>query len=314
MPSLFRYNPRDFTYTRVRRGLGYYVLRTLPYLLVVMAVAAGGVALFYVFYDSPSTLRLKAQQAQLETALTSYGALADTLERNLDSLQRRERELYKFILDADPDSGTVDTGRLAQLSVADVQAADLDDLNDRLGRMTRRLDQQSAQSARMVELARQKREQLAFIPSIRPIPSEVLCGFGMRKHPVFKEDRNHTGMDFKADLGSKVYATADGVVHYTGNVSANGRGMSVHIDHLNGYVTRYAHLSKWLVRPGQRVKRGTLIGLSGNSGLTKGPHLFYEILKGGQPVDPIDFFFNDLGPAELIEFRRKAAQYNESMG
>ena len=314
MPPLYRYDPHEVSYTRVRRGVVHYLLRALPFVLVAGLTAAGGIVLFYSVYDSPQTQRLKAQQAQLETALGGYGALADTLEQTLDSLQRRERALYKFILDADPDSDAVDTGRLARLVVADVQAADLDDISSRLGRMTQRIDAQNAQSARMVEIARQKREQLAFIPSIRPIPSEVLSGFGLRKHPVFKEDRNHTGMDFKADLGSKVYATADGVVQFAGNVSANGRGLCVHLDHLNGYVTRYAHLSKTLVRPGQRVKRGTLIGLSGNSGLSKGPHLYYEILKNGSPLDPIDFFFNDLTPTELIEFRRKASQYNESMG
>lgn len=314
MPHLYRFDPRDFTFRRVRRGLWFYLVRGLPYALVVLLVAAAAVTLFYVFYDSPRTQRLKAQQAQLQAALTDYGTLADTLENTVAQLERRERELYKFILDADPDSAAIDTARLARLNVANVQAADLDDISDRLGRMTRRLDLQNEQSARMVEIARQKREQLAFIPSIRPIPSEVLSGFGTRKHPVFKEDRVHAGMDFKADLGSKVYATADGLVQFAGNVSSNGRGISVHIDHLNGYVTRYAHLQRVAVRAGQRVKRGDVIGYSGNSGLTKGPHLYYEVLKGGQPLDPIDFFFNDLTPTELIEFRRKAAQYNESMG
>lgn len=314
MPHLYRFDPRDFTFRRVRRGLWFYLVRGLPYALVVLLVAAAAVTLFYVFYDSPRTQRLKAQQAQLQAALTDYSTLADTLENTVAQLERRERELYKFILDADPDSAAIDTARLARLNVANVQAADLDDISDRLGRMTRRLDLQNEQSARMVEIARQKREQLAFIPSIRPIPSEVLSGFGTRKHPVFKEDRVHAGMDFKADLGSKVYATADGLVQFAGNVSSNGRGISVHIDHLNGYVTRYAHLQRVAVRAGQRVKRGDVIGYSGNSGLTKGPHLYYEVLKGGQPLDPIDFFFNDLTPTELIEFRRKAAQYNESMG
>ncbi len=314
MPHLYRFDPRDFTFRRVRRGLWFYLVRGLPYALVVMLVAAAAVTLFYVFYDSPRTQRLKAQQAQLQAALADYGTLADTLENTVTQLERRERELYKFILDADPDSATIDTGRLARLNVANVQAADLDDISDRLGRMTRRLDLQNEQSARMVEIARQKREQLAFIPSIRPIPSEVLSGFGTRKHPVFKEDRVHAGMDFQADLGSKVYATADGLVQFAGNVSSNGRGISVHLDHLNGYVTRYAHLQRVAVRVGQRVKRGDVIGYSGNSGLTKGPHLYYEVLKGGMPLDPIDFFFNDLTPTELIDFRRKAAQYNESMG
>lgn len=314
MPPLYRFDPANVTFSKVRRGVGVYLLHSLPYVAVALLVAAGLVVAFYSVYDSPRARQLKVQKADLEQAIATYGSQADTLQETLAQLRRRERELYRFILEADPDSLLEDTSRLAAVQVNQVSATDLDAVDARLTQMTQRLDRSSAQSARMVEIARQKKEQLAFIPSIRPVPSDILSGFGTRKHPLFKEDRPHLGIDFKADQGSKVYATADGLVQFAGNASSNGRGISVHLDHLNGYATRYAHLARVVVRSGQRVKRGDLIGYSGNSGLTKGPHLYYEVLKDGVQVDPIDYFFNDLTPEELIEYRKRAAQYNESMG
>jgi murein DD-endopeptidase MepM/ murein hydrolase activator NlpD len=118
----------------------------------------------------------------------------------------------------------------------------------------------------------------------------------MRIHPVLRVYRMHEGTDIINDVGTNVYATADGVVRYAGRTEG-GYGTVVDIDHGYGYSTLYAHLSRIVVRPGESVKRGELIAKSGRSGLVSGPHLHYEIRKNGRKQNPVDFFFDDVDAA-----------------
>ena len=104
-------------------------------------------------------------------------------------------------------------------------------------------------------------------------------------------------MDFSAEIGTKVYAPGDGVVLSADNANL-GYGNMITIDHGYGYKTRYAHLNKFVVREGQQVKRGQLIGYVGSTGKSTGAHLHYEVLKDDVQVDPIHFFYNNLTPEQ----------------
>jgi murein DD-endopeptidase MepM/ murein hydrolase activator NlpD len=115
-----------------------------------------------------------------------------------------------------------------------------------------------------------------------------------------------------AKTGTPVVATADGEVVISG-IKGNGYGIHVDINHGYGYLTKYAHLSKVSVNVGQKVKRGDVIGYTGNTGLSKGPHLHYEIEKNGQKINPIDFFYSDLSPQQYLQLRKQADHENESM-
>jgi len=186
----------------------------------------------------------------------------------------------------------------------------------RLDGLARQLVVQSRSLDEVASLVLRKKEMLASIPAIQPIPNEDLTstagGYGMRIHPIHKIPKFHAGMDFTAKQGTPIYATGDGQVVFA-EYGTNGYGMHVVVDHGFDYETLYAHLSELKVRRGQRVKRGDVIGLVGNTGLSAGPHLHYEVHKGGQAVDPANYYFNDLTP-EVIEiwnnvfmqFERKA--------
>ena len=116
--------------------------------------------------------------------------------------------------------------------------------------------------------------------------SRVTSGFTRKRfHPVLKRNRPHLGTDFGAPTGTPVRAVGDGVISHSGN--AGGYGKLVKIGHSGSYETRYAHLSRILVRRGQRVKQGQLIGHVGSTGLSTGPHLHYEFIKNGRHVNPM---------------------------
>jgi len=159
-----------------------------------------------------------------------------------------------------------------------------------------------------------KAAMLSAIPAIQPVSNRdmtrVASGFGWRIHPIYKTEKLHTGMDFTAPIGTEIYATGNGTVVKVEN-DGRGYGNNVVINHGYGYETLYGHMSKFKVRPGQKVNRGDLIGYVGNSGSSTGPHLHYEVRKNGNPINPVNFYYNDLSPEEyekMLEISSKAGQ------
>jgi murein DD-endopeptidase MepM/ murein hydrolase activator NlpD len=166
-------------------------------------------------------------------------------------------------------------------------------------------------------MADNKEKLFAAIPAIQPIANKELIalasGFGMRIHPVYKVKKMHAGIDFAATIGTPIYATADGKVDYT-QVSFSGYGKMIEIDHGFGYRTRYAHMHGFVVKQGQQVKRGELIGYVGDTGLSTAPHLHYEVMINRAQVNPVHYFFNDLNASEYEKVIELASIENQALG
>ncbi len=129
------------------------------------------------------------------------------------------------------------------------------------------------------------------IPSMRPVEGGYLNStFGFRIDPIDKVKRFHQGQDITIKTGTPIYAPADGTIKRA--YYAGGFGNHIKIKHDSGYTTLFAHLSKINVKHGQKVKRGDVIGLTGNTGRSTAPHLHYEIHHNGEPQNPLDFFFS----------------------
>jgi len=135
----------------------------------------------------------------------------------------------------------------------------------------------------------------------------------MRMHPIYKVRKMHWGTDVSLPIGSPVYATGDGEIIAT-FTRFNGYGKYIKINHGFGYQTLYAHLSQFLVKPGQKVKRGQVIGYSGNSGASTGPHLHYEVIENGKKVNPVNYFYQDVTDEEYAEILRLSSIENQSFG
>jgi murein DD-endopeptidase MepM/ murein hydrolase activator NlpD len=137
-----------------------------------------------------------------------------------------------------------------------------------------------------------KEDSIKHMPTINPVlEGRITSFYGRRIHPVYHRPDNHEGIDISAKLGTPVYAAADGVVKQARR--AIGYGNLIVIDHKMGFVTKYGHLDKMLVREGQPVKRGDRIGLVGKTGTATAPHLHYEILFNNKHFNPIDFYWDD---------------------
>jgi murein DD-endopeptidase MepM/ murein hydrolase activator NlpD len=145
------------------------------------------------------------------------------------------------------------------------------------------------------------------LPSIQPVINNRLtlltAGYGTLMHPFYRTLQSHQGVDYTVAEGSSMFATADGTVKEISDKSST-LGKTIVIDHGNGYQTSYSHLLSTLVRRGQKVERGDIIALSGNSGLSLAPHLHYEVRFNGLRVDPIHYFFMELSPVEYSRIIR----------
>jgi murein DD-endopeptidase MepM/ murein hydrolase activator NlpD len=179
-----------------------------------------------------------------------------------------------------------------------------------------RIETQKKSYTQLVDLVKNKEQLLAATPAIQPVSNKdlnrIASGFGYRIDPVYKTIKLHAGLDFAAPQGTPIYATADGVVRESG-FSDGGYGNHVVVNHGYGYETLYGHMVRIKARNGQRVKRGEVIGYVGSTGKSTGPHCHYEVHKGGQKLDPVYFFYNDLSPQQFDQLLKRASSSNQSL-
>ena len=169
----------------------------------------------------------------------------------------------------------------------------------------------------ILKLSQQKDLLMRAMPIIMPVDRRrisIRSGFGWRRDPFTKGYRFHQGLDLAGRIGTPIYATADGLVlDPYANSSMSGYGKVVVINHGFGYQTLYGHLSKILVKPGDKVKRGQIIGHMGSTGRSKGPHLHYEIHYKGTPVNPINYLYFSLSPDEYQDIINEAEKNKEAL-
>ncbi len=297
------------------------VMRYVLIFLSVLGLTFLLAVLLFTFFKSPKE---KMQARELEYMKLQYEILNDRLDNMevlMTDMEQRDNNLYRMMFEADPipssvrRSGFSDADRYAGL-YGYVNSGQVVSAARKLDVIASQLYHQSVSYDTLFALVRNKSDMLAHIPGIFPLKETELkyisSFFGNRPDPIYKISKFHSGIDFSAAMGTETYATGDGVV-FDVEKSAWGYGNMVTIDHGFGYKTRYAHLQKALVRKGQKVKRGQCIGLIGSTGKTTGVHLHYEVLKNDVPVDPINFFYNDLTPDEYDQILEQSTLPTQTM-
>lgn len=308
------YNPTTRTYDRVYPTFRQRVVNFLKRLFVGMGLGAGSFILLIWIFGSPSEKELRIENSRL---LAQYNVLSRRLDEALGvmkSIQQRDDNLYRVVLQADPVADAVrkagygGTNRYEELM--DMANSDLVvNTTQKMDMLNRQLYIQSKSFDEVVDLFKNHDEMLKCIPAIQPVANKNLkytaSGYGMRIDPIYKTAKFHNGMDFSANIGTPVYATGDGVIKKAGWQS--GYGKIIVVSHGFGYETWYAHLNKYNVRVGQKVVRGEVIGEVGNTGKSTGPHLHYEVHLKGKVVNPVNYYFMDLSAEEYDQMIELAA-------
>lgn len=312
------YNPKTRTYDRIYPTVRQRALSILRRLFVGMGLGAGSFIILLLIFGSPSEKELRIENARL---LAQYNVLSHRLDEAMgvmQDIQQRDDNLYRVVLQADPVSDAVrkagygGTNRYEQLR--DMANADLViNTTQKLDMLNRQLYIQSKSFDEVVDLCKSHDEMLKCIPAIQPVSNKDLkktaSGYGVRIDLIYKTTKFHAGMDFSASPGTPVYATGDGVVVKAG--WETGYGNTIEVNHGFGYLTRYAHLSAYKVRPGQKVVRGEVIGAVGSTGKSTGPHLHYEVHVKGKVQNPVNYYFMDLSAEDYDKMIQIAANHGK---
>lgn len=303
----YRYNPETDNFERIypsirRRLIAFGKVFGLALLLSVVIL----IVIFYCF-DSPTEKNLRAENSQLRT---QYGILSKRIDNSLKILSRiqdRDDNFYRVMMQMDPMTSVQRLSGLDNLH----RYKELERLSDAglLTRVAQSMDLLERQLYTQVQSFDQLRtalgmekEKLTHIPSVLPINKEeytMSSGFGYRRDPVNGATTFHEGLDLASPTGTAVIATGDGIVSKAHRVV--GYGNCIDIDHGFNYLSRYANLSEILVKEGEAVKRGQLIGKVGSTGKSTGPHLHYEVRFKDEPQNPVNYYFMDLSPEEYAD-------------
>lgn len=301
----YHFNPDTLSLEKVERSSGYWLRKTGLYLL---AGILGGILFFFLFFSffpSPREKQLAKQHEALQTQYEILNHRLDQMQLVLVDLEQRDDNLYRTLFQAEPIPLNVRLGAVRQASyydsIADLTSSQLaSDLTRKVDVIEKQVYVQAKSYEEILNLAKTQEIRMENIPAIQPVLNKdlkhVASGYGWRTDPVYHTARFHAGMDFTASTGTDVYVTGNGVVTYAG--WRQGYGNCIIVDHGFNYETLYAHLNKIIALQGARVTRGDVIGLVGNTGKSTGPHLHYEVHYKGQPVDPRNFYFQDLSPEE----------------
>lgn len=273
------------------------------------------------FINTPKELSLQREVRNYELQFELLGKKMEQVEQVLANIEDRDNNIYRLYFEANP---IPDEQRKAGFGGVN-RYKSLEGFNnsDMIIATTKQMDiiqkQMVIQSKSLDEitiLAAEKEKLLAAIPAIQPVNNEDLkrmaSGYGWRSDPFTKARKMHWGMDFTAPKGTPIYATGDGKVTRADS-NSSGYGNHIRIDHGFGYVSLYAHLSKYNVTAGRIVKRGDLIGFVGSTGRSEAPHLHYEIFKDDERINPINFYYGSLSAEEFENMLKTASQENQSL-
>ena len=316
----FYFNTKSLKYERVQLKLWDRLKRVLSYLASGLVFASVTIWIAYTYFDSPKEKQLKREIDGLKEQYDVVDERISQMNTVLQDIQDRDDNIYRVIFEAEPipdnirKAGFGGVDRYKQLEGFNNSDL-LIETTKKLDMLSKRMYIQSKSFDDVAKMARNKAELLASIPAVQPISNKDLkrmaSGFGFRTHPIYKTEHFHTGMDFSANIGTEIYATGDGVIERADDL-AQGYGNHVVINHGFGYETLYGHMSRIAVKEGQRVKRGDVIGYVGSTGMSTAPHMHYEVIKNGEKINPINFFFNDLSADEYTQMLDISSKSNQS--
>lgn len=315
----YHFNPKSLTFERAKVTIKERILKFLGYIATGVAFSSLVMVFAYNFFNSPKEKQLLREIDQYKFQYQLLNDRMDNIQAVVADLQHRDDNIYRSIFEADPIPSSVRKAgfggaeRYEELKGFDNSEL-ITETTKKLDEITSQLYVQSKSFDEVWNMARNKSQMMSAIPAIIPIRNgakNIVSGFGRRFHPLLKILHFHSGIDIAVPRGTPIYAAGDGTVGEFRGIS--GYGNVVVVNHGFGYQTLYGHMSRKAVRPGQRVKRGECIGYVGSTGMSTAPHLHYEVIKNGNKINPINFFFKDLSPEEYQNVIESASKVNQAL-
>lgn len=295
------------------------VLRAIGFLSASTVTALIFTAIAFRFLTTPGEQNTRREIAQMNEKYTALRQEIAGFDTSINGLEQRDNEIYRSFFEAAPLPDSIRRGKAAKapkMAYAYLQSEVLiNGLQTEVQQLKTRIIARHKSYDTLQQLVAAKEKLLAAIPAVQPVSnkdlSHIASGFGYRIDPIYKMPKLHTGLDFAAAMGTPVYATANGTVQSVA-FDEGGYGNHVILNHGYGYGTLYGHMVRVKVHNGEAVKRGQVIGWVGSTGKSTGPHCHYEVIRNGEKIDPIHYFFNDLSAADYERMVKIAAASNQS--
>ncbi|PKP36142.1 MAG: peptidase M23 [Bacteroidetes bacterium HGW-Bacteroidetes-15] len=316
----YKFNPLSLEYEKIEVNWKTRLKKVVFYLSYASVFSVIIVFIAFSVVDSPKEKKLKKEITQYKLQYDILNHKLDMISEVMNDLENRDDNIYRMTFEAEPVPQTVREAGFGGVNrykyLEGNNNSELIILTfKKVDQLMRRIYVQSKSFDEIFEMAKKKEDMMRCIPAIWPTSKDktrIVSGFGYRIHPVFKILRMHTGIDFTGRKGTPIYATGNGVV-IKPSTGMSGYGLTVVIDHGYNYKSLYAHCSKIIAKPGQKVKRGDIIAYVGSSGLSVGPHCHYEIIKNGVKVNPINYIYDNMTPEEYNEAIEIASKVTQSM-
>ncbi|SEL68763.1 Peptidase family M23 [Aquimarina amphilecti] len=319
----YYYDSETLSYRRIEQKKG----RKFGFaILGVLGAFLAGFVLLLIYLNIPQleTPKEKAYKRELDNMKLQYELMNKQLKKDhavLAEIAERDDNIYRLYFGAPPIPGEVRGAGYGGVNrYKGYEGYDNSEMiiesQKQIDKLTKQIAIQSISLDEIKNLAEQKEELLSTIPAIQPIQNSNLkrmaSGYGWRSDPFTKARKFHYGMDFSAATGTPIYASGNGTVTRA-DANSSGYGKHIRIDHGFNYVSLYAHLSKYNVKKGQKVKRGDVIGYVGSTGRSVAPHLHYEIFKDGERINPRNFYYGSLTSEEFNEMLKASSLINETL-
>ena len=307
----YRFNPESLKYDKVKTSVRRTTVKAFTFFTATVAITIVYYMIYSQFFPTGKERKMMREvnrMTELYASLTTN--LVPQIQDVLADIQLRDSNIYRTIFESEPVPQAISRAGFGGVNRYEAPEGYFNselmlEASRRSESLLKQMQIQSKMLNEMLEKASEKADQLQTRPAIQPIENKDLAytaaGFGMRMHPFYRVKTFHEGMDFTAPVGTPVRATGNGEVAET--YLTGPQGVRVVIDHGYGYKTVYAHLKNISVKKGQKITRGEIIGTVGDTGLSTAPHLHYEVHKNGKPVNPINYFFNELSPAAFARIR-----------
>lgn len=300
MKKFYYYSKKRLEFSEIKNYKFKFFLITLGIFIFSSIVMSVGIMAYNQFFNTDKSIaELKRENSFLKNKVNDFTEKFSLLNSELESLITSNNDL-RLAVNLPPLS---DAERKVGIGGGDFKnILDFISTNNKeelvkaisfIDEIDRKFSFEKNNYSEISSALAENRKLFKSLPAIKPcVGTLAMHGFGMRYHPILNIRRMHEGVDIICNTGTQVHAPGDGVVSFVG--VKGGLGLTVEIDHGFGYKTIYGHLSRTMVKQGKFVSRGNIIAKSGNSGLSSGPHLHYEVLHNGLNKNPLEFFFDDL--------------------
>lgn len=313
----YSFNKDQLKFVEEKRGPGWWLAKGVKYLVASILLAVLYYIVFSLFISTEQERALERETALMQEEYDRMQQKIDVLDNTLKSLEQRDREIYRSIFNAEPPvmqaAGSYDL--FEGMDTTSIESV-VKDSKLRISVLERGVDMVKGSIESIGANLDTLGQGIRSIPSIIPVRNFSIgqsgASVGKKVNPFYKSVTMHSGMDLLAGTGVEVLAAADGVVQ---KATRKGKvdGNSITINHKNGYVTVYSNLGDILVRQGQKVSRGAVIGRIGMSGMSFAPHLHYEVWYNGEVMDPMNYFFASLTPQMFREMAVVVANTGQSL-